>query len=173
MAQTLVEPTSPPPRTGRPSGVAGLVGAGTAIAVLVAAGLTGLAGTRPLTSLGLPDPGMLTTVGLPAVRAVTEISMVLTIGGLLLAAFLVPPQRSGYLDVAGYRALRATPFSTEHAARRHEPFSQTSLYEHTASPQEQVPGSNRGEPSSLQSSAAESSKTQAVLSIANALNGIL
>lgn len=111
MAQTLVEPTSPPPRTGRPSGVAGLVGAGTAIAVLVAAGLTALAGTRPLTSLGLPDPGMLTTVGLPAVRAVTEISMVLTIGGLLLAAFLVPPQRSGYLDVAGYRALRAASWT--------------------------------------------------------------
>lgn len=49
---------------------------------------------------------MLTTAGLPAVRAVAEVGMVLTIGALLLAAFLVPPQRSGYLDVAGYRALR-------------------------------------------------------------------
>ncbi len=84
---------------------------GTAIAVLVAAGLTTLSGARPLTSLGLPDPGVLTSVGLPAVRAVAEIGMVLTIGGLLLAAFLVAPQRSGYLDVAGYRALRVTSWS--------------------------------------------------------------
>ncbi len=111
MAQTLVEPTAPPPRTGRPSGVAGLVGAGTAIAVLVAGGLTAFAGSRPLASLGLPDPGVLTSVGLPAVRAVAEVAMVLTIGGLLLAAFLVAPQRSGYLDVAGYRALRSASWA--------------------------------------------------------------
>ncbi|MDN5929979.1 MAG: bifunctional copper resistance protein CopD/cytochrome c oxidase assembly protein [Pseudonocardia sp.] len=108
MAQTPLE-TAGPPR--RPSGSAGLVGLGTAIAVLVAAGLTALSGARPLTSLGLPDPGVLTTVGLPAVRAVAEVAMVLTIGALLLAAFLVPPQRSGYLDVAGYRALRTAAWT--------------------------------------------------------------
>ncbi|OLS97708.1 copper resistance protein CopD [Pseudonocardia sp. CNS-004] len=45
-------------------------------------------------------------VGLPAMRTVAEVCMVLTIGAVLLAAFLVPPQRSGYLDAAGYRALR-------------------------------------------------------------------
>ena len=33
--------------------------------------------------------------------------MVLTIGATLFTAFLVAPQRSGYLDVAGYRSLRA------------------------------------------------------------------
>ena len=33
--------------------------------------------------------------------------MAVVVGALLLAAFLVPPQRSGYLDVAGYRAVRA------------------------------------------------------------------
>ena len=54
---------------------------------------------------------MLTTVGLPAVRAAAEVFMVLTIGAVLLAAFLVPPQRSGYLDVAGYRALRAASWT--------------------------------------------------------------
>ncbi|QJY44425.1 cytochrome c oxidase assembly protein [Pseudonocardia broussonetiae] len=102
MAQTPVE-TAAPPRT---SGSSGLVLLGTAIAVLVAAGLTALSGARPLVALGLPDPGVLTTVGLPAVRAVAEVAMVLTIGALLLAAFLAPPQKSGYLDVAGYRALR-------------------------------------------------------------------
>lgn len=108
MAQTPVETAAPPPRS---AGSSGLVGLGAAIAVLVAAGLTALSGARPLTSLGLPDPGVLTTVGLPAVRAVAEVGMVLTIGALLLAAFLVPPQRSGYLDVAGYRALRTASWT--------------------------------------------------------------
>lgn len=88
------------------SGVAGLVGCGVALAVGVAAGITALTGARPLVTLGLPDPGALTSVGLPAVRAAAEVFMVLTIGAVLLAAFLAPPQRSGYLDVAGYRAVR-------------------------------------------------------------------
>lgn len=58
--------------------------------------------------LGLPDPGALTTLGLPAVRALAELRMAVTIGGLLFAAFLVAPQRSGYIDVAGYLGLRVT-----------------------------------------------------------------
>lgn len=111
MAQTIAQPTSPPPRTRGASGLAGLLGVGTALAVLVAGGLTALAGSRPIASLGLPDPGALTTVGLPAVRAAAEVFMVLTIGGLLLASFLVAPQRSGYLDVAGYRAIRAASWA--------------------------------------------------------------
>ncbi|WP_219418421.1 cytochrome c oxidase assembly protein [Pseudonocardia nigra] len=107
MAHATVEPaTQPPPPTRPPSGVGGVVGLGAVVAVLVAAGLTALSGARPAASLGLPDPGTLTTVGLPAVRAAAEVFMVLTIGAALLAAFLVPPQRSGYLDVTGYRALR-------------------------------------------------------------------
>jgi putative copper resistance protein D len=106
-----VEPATPQPST-RPAGeVAGLVGVGGMIAVLVAAGLTALSGARPAVALGLPDPGTLTVVGLPAMRAVSEICMVLTIGAVLLAAFLVAPQRSGYLDVAGYRALRAASWT--------------------------------------------------------------
>lgn len=56
---------------------------------------------------GLSTPDRITTLGLPAVRVVAEIAMVVAVGALLLAAFLVPPQRSGYLDVAGYRAVRA------------------------------------------------------------------
>ncbi len=107
MAHATVGPAGRPPSTGRSSGIGGVVGLGTAVAVLVAAGLTALSGARPLASLGLPDPGVLTTVGLPAVRAAAEVFMVLSIGAVLLAAFLVPPQRSGYLDVAGYRSLRA------------------------------------------------------------------
>jgi putative copper resistance protein D len=110
MAQATADPTSSVGnRTG--SGVAGLAGLGTAVAVLIAAGLTALSGARPIATLGLPDPGVLTSVGLPAVRAAAEVFMALTIGAVLLAAFLVPPQRSGYLDVAGYRALRAASWA--------------------------------------------------------------
>jgi putative copper resistance protein D len=110
MAQVTAEPSASA-RAGTGSGVAGVIGLGTAVAVLVAAGLTALSGARPIASLGLPDPGALTTVGLPAVRAASEVFMALTVGSVLLAAFLVPPQRSGYLDVAGYRALRAASWT--------------------------------------------------------------
>jgi cytochrome c oxidase assembly factor CtaG/putative copper export protein len=103
MANTTAEPDAP----ARPvRGIAGVVAAGAVLAVFVAGGLTMLTGAGTLAALGLPDPGELTTIGLPVVRTVAEIAMVLTVGSLLLAAFLVPPQRSGYLEVAGYRALR-------------------------------------------------------------------
>src|SRR3954447_12479052 len=111
MAQPTVE-TAELDRDGPPSsGALGLVLSGTAVAVLVAAGLTALTGARPLASLGLPDPGTLTTLALPAMRAVAEIASAVTVGSLLLAAFLVAPQRSGYLDVAGYRAVRAASWA--------------------------------------------------------------
>ena len=91
--------------------MAGVAGLGTAVAVLVAGGITALSGSRPAAALGLPDPGTLTTVALPAMRAASEIFMVLTIGAILLAAFLVPAQRSGYLDVAGFRAVRVASWT--------------------------------------------------------------
>ena len=81
----------------------------TAVAVLagvVAAGIGALALADALTATGLPNPGPATTVGLPFVRAAGEIAAVIAIGGFLFAAFFVPPQESGVLDVAGYRALR-------------------------------------------------------------------
>ena len=104
--QTTVEP-GPPAGTRSGAGLAGLVAAGVAVAAVVAAGLTVLVNGPDVGIPGLPEPGLLVTAGLPAVRAVTEVAMVLTIGALLLSAFLVPPQRSGYLDVAGYRGVRA------------------------------------------------------------------
>ncbi|SDE10713.1 cytochrome c oxidase assembly protein [Rhodococcus tukisamuensis] len=76
------------------------------VAGLVAAIVVGLSASEALIRLGIPDPGPLTTYGLPAVKAAGEVSAVLAIGSLLLAAFLVPPQRSGVLDVGGYRAVR-------------------------------------------------------------------
>ena len=59
-----------------------------------------------LTATGLPDPGPVTTYGLPFVRAAGEIAAVVAVGSFLLAAFLVPPQANGVLDAGGYRALR-------------------------------------------------------------------
>lgn len=81
----------------------------TAVAVvagLVAAGIGVLSLADALTATGLPDPGPVTTVGLPFVRAAGEIAAVVAVGGFLFAAFLVPPQTTGVLDAAGYRALR-------------------------------------------------------------------
>ncbi|MGH3937534.1 MAG: cytochrome c oxidase assembly protein, partial [Pseudonocardiaceae bacterium] len=72
----------------------------------VGAGLVIALGGDRLTALGLPDPGLLTRAGLPAVRVLSQCAAVVTIGALLLAAFLVPPQASGYLDAGGYAAVR-------------------------------------------------------------------
>lgn len=80
-------------------GVALLAGA-------VAAGIGGLSLVDALAATGLPDPGPATTYGLPFVRAVGEIAAAVAVGSFLMAAFLVPPQRSGVLDAGGYRALR-------------------------------------------------------------------
>ena len=76
------------------------------IAGFVAAFIVSLSSAEALAVLGIPDPGVLTVYGLPAVRAIGEIAAVIAVGSLLLAAFLVPPQKSGVLDVDGYRAVR-------------------------------------------------------------------
>ncbi|OBH44042.1 cytochrome c oxidase assembly protein [Mycobacterium mantenii] len=76
------------------------------LAGCTAAGIGTLSLASALTVTGLPDPGQVTTLGLPFVRAAGEIAAVLAVGSFLLAAFLVPPQRNGVLDADGYRALR-------------------------------------------------------------------
>jgi cytochrome c oxidase assembly factor CtaG/putative copper export protein len=80
-------------------GVAVLAGA-------VAAGIGALSLADALTATGLPNPGPVTNYGLPFVRAAGEVAAVVAVGSFLLAAFLVPPQRNGVLDAAGYRAVR-------------------------------------------------------------------
>lgn len=77
-----------------------------AISVVVAAALAQLSTTEALRLLGMPDPGTLTTYGLPAVMAFGEACAVLMIGSALLATALTPPQSSGVLDVDGYLAMR-------------------------------------------------------------------
>jgi putative copper resistance protein D len=76
------------------------------LAGCTAAGIGALSLADALTATGLPDPGPATTLGLPFVRAAGEIAAVLAVGSFLFAAFLVPPQKTGVLDAAGYRALR-------------------------------------------------------------------
>ncbi|SEH72934.1 putative copper resistance protein D [Mycolicibacterium rutilum] len=80
-------------------GVAVLAGA-------VAAGIGALSLADALTATGLPNPGPVTTYGLPFVRAAGEIAAVVAVGSFLFAAFLTPPQATGVLDAGGYRALR-------------------------------------------------------------------
>ena len=105
MAQTTAPPGTPSRRGS--TGVLGLVGAGAVLAAVIAAVLTLVVGGPVDAVPGLSTPDRITTLGLPAVRVVAEISMAVAVGALLLAAFLVPPQRSGFLDVAGYRAVRS------------------------------------------------------------------
>ncbi|MFN8033704.1 MAG: cytochrome c oxidase assembly protein [Mycobacterium sp.] len=76
------------------------------LAGITAAGIGALALADALAATGLPDPGSITTLGLPFVRAAGEIAGVLAVGSFMFAAFFVPPQENGVLDVAGYRALR-------------------------------------------------------------------
>ena len=77
-----------------------------AIAAVVAALLAAVSTSQALVLLGLPDPGPVTTYGIPALTAIGEVAAVVAAGSLLLAAFLVPPQRSGVLDIDGYVAVR-------------------------------------------------------------------
>lgn len=77
-----------------------------AVAAVTAALVVGLSAAQALTLLGIPDPGAMTTYGLPAVRALADLAAALTVGSLVFAAFLVPPQGNGLLDAGGYRAVR-------------------------------------------------------------------
>lgn len=112
MAAPELAPTAQPsvPASGRgnPSVLFVLFGI---LAAIVASLVVGLSAAQALVLLGIPDPGALTTYGLPAVRAVSEVATVITIGSLFFAAFLVPPQKSGVLDVGGYRAVRTAGIS--------------------------------------------------------------
>ncbi|UGT41642.1 cytochrome c oxidase assembly protein [Nocardia yamanashiensis] len=93
-------------RAGTGGTFAGVAAVSTAVTAVVAALVVGLSASQALSLLGIPDPGPLTTYGLPAVRAVADLAAALTVGSLLFAAFFVPPQADGLLDVGGFRALR-------------------------------------------------------------------
>ncbi len=72
----------------------------------VAAALAAIVPARSVIP-GIQDAGRLTELALPAVKGLFDLMAAVTIGWLLAAAALAPPQRSGIFDVAGYRAMRA------------------------------------------------------------------
>ncbi|MFC4085570.1 cytochrome c oxidase assembly protein [Amycolatopsis samaneae] len=100
----VTEPAEPAQRK---ASVLPLLTVGVVIAAVVAVGLVALTGGAGYLIAGLPDPGVVTRYGVTVVRILAEASSVLCIGSLLLAAFLVPPQKSGTLAAEGYGALRA------------------------------------------------------------------
>src|SRR4051794_6350300 len=92
--------------TQRRASVLPLISVGVVLAVVVAVGLVALTGGAGYLVAGLPDPGLVTRYGVTVVRVIAEAAEVLCVGSLLLAAFLVPPQKSGTLAPDGYAALR-------------------------------------------------------------------
>ncbi|CAM2954390.1 cytochrome c oxidase assembly protein [Skermania piniformis] len=99
------------PTSEKQAGSASLLAAAALLAAVVAMLVVGLSAAAALARLGIPDPGLLVTYGLPAVRASAEGAAAVAAGSLLLAAFLVPPQPNGVLDVGGYRAVRTAGFA--------------------------------------------------------------
>ncbi|MGW0181411.1 cytochrome c oxidase assembly protein [Nocardia sp. NPDC003345] len=110
MSSVQASAAEPATEAGGPAGAATVPAVLTVVAgalsALVAVAVVSLSAAAALSLLGIPDPGPLTTYGLPAVRALADLFAALTVGALLFAAFLVPPQRSGLLDTGGYRAVR-------------------------------------------------------------------
>jgi len=93
--------------TGRdPWTVTSVVVAAVLIAACIAGGLSAIVPSRTEIP-GLPNAGTITELLLPAVKAIFDLSAAITVGWLLAAAWLVPPQRNGLLDVGGYRSIKA------------------------------------------------------------------
>jgi putative copper resistance protein D len=85
---------------------------GPALAVTVALTATGLAGgLSPLGIDGLPDPGRLTRVGLPAVQVLRDLAAMLTLGVLVLAATSVPPESGSDKQGLGSRRRRLLAYA--------------------------------------------------------------
>ncbi|MDN5747939.1 MAG: bifunctional copper resistance protein CopD/cytochrome c oxidase assembly protein [Pseudonocardia sp.] len=106
MAQRAAMRKTVAARRAKRPGLSPVIVVGTAAGLLIATGIAASSGLSVSAALGLPDSGPLTSYGIPVVRVVADIAAALTVGFLLLAAVLVPPQASGYLDVAGYRSVR-------------------------------------------------------------------
>ncbi|MEV0066733.1 cytochrome c oxidase assembly protein [Amycolatopsis sp. NPDC050768] len=99
--------TKPEPTARRRTSVLPLLSVGVVLAAVVAVGLVALTGGAGYLITGLPDPGLVTRYGITVVRVLAEAASVVCVGALLLAAFLVPPQKSGTLGPEGYAAVRA------------------------------------------------------------------
>ena len=60
---------------------------------------------------GIADSNQFTELLLAAMKAMFDLSAALTVGWLVAAVALAPPQKSGIFDVGGYRAMRAASLS--------------------------------------------------------------
>ncbi|WP_040536029.1 cytochrome c oxidase assembly protein [Gordonia namibiensis] len=76
------------------------------LAAIVAIAVTAVSASTALKLTGVPDPGPLTTYGLPTLTAIGEFAAAIALGCSVFAAFFVPPQSDNVLDVGGYRAIR-------------------------------------------------------------------
>jgi len=85
---------------------------GTLLAFVVTVLLITLSGGAGEEIAGISSPGPFTSYGVTVSRVLAEIAAVITIGSLLLAAFLVPPQRTGTLAADGYAAIRTAAVSS-------------------------------------------------------------
>ena len=65
------------------------------IAAVVAGAVAQSFAGASLSALGIPDPGALTTAGLPALRGVAWLLFALSVGSFFLTAWLIPPTRCG------------------------------------------------------------------------------
>ena len=74
-----------------------------AVAAAVVIPLSALSRDVALELVGVPDPGVFTTAGLPALRSIGELLASVAVGAALFAAFFTPPQKDKTLDVDGYR----------------------------------------------------------------------
>ncbi|MBA4506209.1 bifunctional copper resistance protein CopD/cytochrome c oxidase assembly protein [Corynebacterium sanguinis] len=77
-------------------------GAALLVAALVAGTVATLFSNDSLAALGIPDPGIVTIFGLPALRATAWMCAALAAGSFLFSAFLIPPRRTGE-DLNGAR----------------------------------------------------------------------
>lgn len=83
----------------------------TAIAGILA-GIIGYSFTgSSLAVLGIPDPGEVTTFGLPLLRSAATFVACIGIGGFFMSALGAPPRKDGYLDLDGFRASRTGTWS--------------------------------------------------------------
>lgn len=85
------------------AGVCWLIGWVTAIIAVV---VTSASAASAIKLAGVPDPGWITTYGLPVVTGVGQLSAAVALGTAVFAAFFVPAQADGIFDIGGYRAMR-------------------------------------------------------------------
>ncbi|AHW64791.1 putative membrane protein [Corynebacterium glyciniphilum AJ 3170] len=92
--------------TGRLGSPVALYAIAAVMAGLVAAVIGDAFLGQSLAALGIPDPGPVTSWGVPLVRGTGTVLACLGVGSFLMSAFGAQPRKDGYLDLDGFRASR-------------------------------------------------------------------